>query len=138
MKDFLPPKRGCVSRENTRNGRGRRRKQEKPRRHTPDRRDGVLLHQYSGANMMVSTRTDAPDDDSVRIDDVIIIIVLSAGSARPSSVGGTPRPSAMRPEEFSEPIDLRHTLFLQLLYPMVVIIGDCRSERHRSRHSDLS
>jgi hypothetical protein len=50
------PKRGCVSRENTQNGCGRRRKQEKPRRHAPDRRDGVLL-QYSDANMMVSTRT---------------------------------------------------------------------------------
>jgi hypothetical protein len=29
------------------------------------------------------------------------------------------------------------TLLLQLLYPMVVIIGDCRSERHRLRHPDL-
>jgi hypothetical protein len=29
------------------------------------------------------------------------------------------------------------TLLLQLLYPMVVIIGDCSSERHRSRHPDL-
>jgi hypothetical protein len=38
----------------------------------------------------------------------------------------------------SPSLDLRHTLFLQLLYPMVVIIGDCRSERHRSGHSDLS
>jgi hypothetical protein len=27
--------------------------------------------------------------------------------------------------------DLRHTLFLQLLYPVVVIIRDCRGERHR-------
>src|SRR6266446_2471823 len=35
-------------------------------------------------------------------------------------------------------VGLRHTLFLQLLYPMVVIIRDCRSERHRSGHSDLS
>jgi hypothetical protein len=34
--------------------------------------------------------------------------------------------------------DLRHTLFLQLLYPVVVIIRDCRGERHRSGHSDLS
>jgi hypothetical protein len=34
--------------------------------------------------------------------------------------------------------DLRHTLFLQLLYPVIVIIRDCRGERHRSGHSDLS
>jgi hypothetical protein len=25
--------------------------------------------------------------------------------------------------------DLRHTLFLQLLYPVIVIIRDCRGER---------
>jgi hypothetical protein len=35
-------------------------------------------------------------------------------------------------------VRLRHTLFRQLLYPMVVIIRDCCSERHRSWHSDLS
>jgi hypothetical protein len=29
------------------------------------------------------------------------------------------------------------TLLLQLLYAMVVIIGDCHGEWHRSRHSDL-
>src|SRR5712691_1060133 len=29
------------------------------------------------------------------------------------------------------------TLLLQLLYPMVVIIGDCRSERHRPGYPDL-
>src|SRR4030095_5436015 len=34
--------------------------------------------------------------------------------------------------------DLRHRLLLQLLYPVVVIIRDCRGERHRSGHSDLS
>ena len=35
----------CDTRENTQNGGGRLRKQEKPCRHTPERRDGVLLHQ---------------------------------------------------------------------------------------------
>jgi hypothetical protein len=34
--------------------------------------------------------------------------------------------------------DLRHTLFLQLLYPVIVVIRHCRCERHRSGHSDLS
>jgi len=32
---------------------------------------------------------------------------------------------------------LAPTLLLQLLYAMVVIIGDCHGEWHRSRHSDL-
>lgn len=32
---------------------------------------------------------------------------------------------------------LRSTLLLQLLYPTVVIVGDCRSERHSARHPDL-
>jgi hypothetical protein len=35
-------------------------------------------------------------------------------------------------------LDLVPNLLLQLLYPMVVIIGDCRSERHRPGYPDLS
>src|SRR5258706_11831667 len=46
--------------------------------------------------------------------------------------------SASGPQGQSTKFDLRHTLFLQLLYPMVVIIRDYRSKRHRSGHSDLS
>jgi len=32
---------------------------------------------------------------------------------------------------------LRGALFLQLLDPMIVIVGDRHGEWHRSRHSDL-
>ena len=46
--------------------------------------------------------------------------------------------SASGPQGQSTKFDLRHTLFLQLLYPVVVIIRDCRGERHRSGHSHLS
>jgi hypothetical protein len=40
-----------------------------------------------------------------------------------------PAPGQVRRE-----FDLRHTLFLQLLYPVIVVIRDCRGERHRSGH----
>ena len=76
LKDFLPPKRGCVSRENTQSGCGQRRKQEKPRRHTPDRRDGILMHQS------LRRQDDGEEADGLAgISQIVSLATISSSSA---------------------------------------------------------